>query len=128
MGRYYEGDIEGKFAFGDQESSAADRFGVTGQVPEYLDYYYDETNLPGLESELKAMEKEFGEYRTPLLSYFDLFDISDNTRLHFRDYLEKGGLQTMSSEQWHEYNDYLIGRKILKSIKDKGDCSFTAEL
>ena len=38
MGRYYSGDIEGKFAFGIQSSDAADRFGVIGQPPEYLQY------------------------------------------------------------------------------------------
>ena len=40
MGRYYTGDIEGKFAFGVQASDAADQFGVEGQTPEYLEYYF----------------------------------------------------------------------------------------
>ena len=30
MGRYYSGDIEGKFWFGIQESNDADNFGVEG--------------------------------------------------------------------------------------------------
>jgi hypothetical protein len=34
MGRYYSGSIRGKFWFGLQSSSAADRFGVLGS---YLD-------------------------------------------------------------------------------------------
>ena len=38
MGRYYEGDIEGKFVFGAQSSTAADRFGVEGTTPGYVDY------------------------------------------------------------------------------------------
>ena len=53
MGRYYNGDIEGKFVFGSQSSAAADRFGVAGHTPGYLEYYYDETNLDDLETELK---------------------------------------------------------------------------
>ena len=33
MGRWYSGDVEGKFWFGIQDSNAADRFGVTGHQP-----------------------------------------------------------------------------------------------
>ena len=40
MGRYYSGDIEGKFGFAIQNSNAADRFGVTGQTPNFLEYYF----------------------------------------------------------------------------------------
>lgn len=40
MGRYYSGDIEGKCWFGIQDSDAADRFGVTGTTPEYLEYHF----------------------------------------------------------------------------------------
>ena len=40
MGRYYEGDIEGKFWFAVQESNDADFFGVTGEQPNYLTYFY----------------------------------------------------------------------------------------
>jgi hypothetical protein len=127
MGRYYEGDIEGKFAFGSQSSTAADRFGVTGDAPGYIDYYYDETNLPGLESELKAIEESLGEYKTPLKVYFDLFFFSDSN-MSFNEYIKKGGLTAMTDSQWSEYNDYTIGRKILKCIEDQGSCSFTAEL
>ena len=32
MGRYYTGDIEGKFWFGIQSSNSADRFGVIGLI------------------------------------------------------------------------------------------------
>ena len=38
MGRYYNGDIEGKFWFAVQSSDDADYFGVEGQRPEMLEY------------------------------------------------------------------------------------------
>ncbi len=41
MGRYYSGDIEGKFWFGVQSSDDADFFGVTGYAPETLEYYFE---------------------------------------------------------------------------------------
>ena len=45
MGRYYHGDIEGKFWFAIQDSNAADRFGSTGYEPQYIHYYFDEEHL-----------------------------------------------------------------------------------
>jgi hypothetical protein len=36
MGRYYTGDIEGKFAFAVQSSDAADRFGSCGSYTRIL--------------------------------------------------------------------------------------------
>lgn len=128
MGRYYDGDIEGKFIFAHQSSTVADRFGVEGTTPNYLDYYFDESNLEDLETELKNIEESFEEYATPILAYYELFGSGDDNEISFAEYLKKGGLQTMSSTQWSEFHDYRIGRKILECIKAIGDCSFTVEL
>lgn len=127
MGRYYDGDIQGKFAFGIQDSTAADRFGVEGITPNYLEYYFDESSLEDLEAELKRMEKEFDEYGTPIITYHDLFGCDDGP-IPLEKYLLDGGYKTMSEAQWKEYYDYYLGRKILECIKANGDCSFTAEL
>jgi len=51
MGRYYDGDISGKFWFGVQSSDAADRFGVKGQID-------------------KELAEDFGEECAPLCYYF----------------------------------------------------------
>ena len=37
MGRYYRGDIEGKFWFAIQASNDADFFGCEGEPPNYLE-------------------------------------------------------------------------------------------
>ena len=50
MGRYYNGDIEGKFWVAVQASNAADQFGVEGTAPESLEYYFYEENIPAVES------------------------------------------------------------------------------
>jgi hypothetical protein len=128
MGRYYNGDIEGKFVFGSQSSAAADRFGVTGQTPGYLEYYYDETNLDDLETELKEIENSFKEYKIPLLAYYDLFGVNDDVEITFEEYIKKGNLKAMDNKKQSDFNDYRIGRKILDCIKEYGECSFTAEL
>jgi hypothetical protein len=41
MGRYYSGDIEGKFMFATQSSTAADRFGSSYYEPNHVNYYFD---------------------------------------------------------------------------------------
>ena len=57
MWRYYSGDIEGKFWFAVQSSNAADRFGSIGYEPGYLEYCFDEDNLPVVQQELKNIEE-----------------------------------------------------------------------
>ena len=69
MGRYYSGDIEGKFAFAIQNSDAADRFGVIGQTPNFLQYYFTTDDLESIKegglSELA--EGQLSEYYDYLL-------------------------------------------------------------
>jgi hypothetical protein len=128
MGRYYSGDIEGKFVFAAQSSAAADRFGVAGRTPSYLEYYYDETNLEDLETELKLIEAEMGEHGEYLKVYYDLYGSNDNVQIRFEEYLKKGDKKPLNEEQLLEFFDYRIGKKIQECIKEQGDCSFTAEL
>lgn len=122
MGRYYEGDIEGKFAFAIQSSTAADRFGVEGTTPNYVEYYFDTENLDDIRSELQSIEKTFGKNKNAILSYYDL-----KPDMSIWDYLSKGGI-TIPPENVSDFYDYILGRQILECILEKGDCSFTAEL
>lgn len=128
MGRYYSGDIEGKFAFGIQNSNAADRFGVIGQIPNFIEYYYSEDNLDDLKEELKNIEDAFGEHKPALKIYFDLYKTQDNAPLSFSSYIKEGGLPELTESQLSEYYDYLLGRKILDCIQETGTCTFDAEL
>ena len=122
MGRYYEGDIQGKFAFAIQSSAAADRFGVLGNRPEYLEYYFNESNIEDIKSELTKIENTFGDYKNAILSYYDLeLDIT------IYDYLSKAGI-TIPEDNLVNYHDYILGRKILECVIERGECYFTAEL
>ena len=51
------GDIEGKFWFAVQPSDAADRFGVYGNQPNYLEYDFTEDNLEEVEEELEKYKR-----------------------------------------------------------------------
>jgi len=129
MGRYYSGDIEGKFAFGVQSSDAADRFGVTGETPSFIEYSYNQDDMPLLKDELKILEDSFGEHKTAIMVYHDLDGNDEKSQTQtIKQFLDKSELPDMSSAKWSDYHDYTIGRKILDCVNQYGSCSFQAEL
>lgn len=70
MGRYYSGDIEGKFWFGVQDSNDADNFGYIGEPPQCLEYYFDKDNLPKILKGIEDCEKNLGEYKGKIDKFF----------------------------------------------------------
>jgi len=115
MGRYYQGDIEGKFMFAIQSSTAADRFGSTYCEPSYVDYYFNEDQLDIIKKELEMLwtaYEKVSEFFKDRDSYND-------------EMLEKAGI---TRQEISDYADYILGEKILNCILEQGDCNFTAEL
>lgn len=122
MGRYYSGDIDGKFWFALQSSDAADRFGVEGITPNYLNYlnyFFTEDDLEGVEEEIKNIEESLGEKKQIIDKFFE-----DNNGWNDK-MLEEVGI---SKEELSEYADLGLGIKIRDCIKEFGTCSFDAEL
>ena len=118
MGRYYSGDISGKFWFALQSSDCADRFGVSGEQPNVLQYYFGEDDLEAVEEEIKNIEESLGDQ----IAVIDKFFESNNS---YNDkMLEEAGITT---EQLSEYADLGLGKKIRDSIKENGQCEFEAE-
>ncbi len=118
MGRYYSGDIEGKFWFGVQSSNAADRFGSVGSC-HYISYYFDEDHLDDIKQELKNIEEILGEQLALIEDFFSKVNgYNDQT-------LKDAGIKLDSLS---EYADYLLGKKILQCVEENGSCSFDAEL
>ena len=124
MGRYFNGDIDGKFWFAVQSSDAADRFGVEGVTPNYMDYWFQEDDLESVESEIESIKEKIGKDNLKLLDTF-----FNRTEGYNDSILEENGIST---ELWNEhksdYADLGLGIKIRDCIKENGDCSFTAEL
>ena len=114
MGRYYNGDIEGKFMFAVQSSAAADRFGSIG-YNNYLSYYFDEEHLDTINKELEELQ----EAHDKVAKFFENRDSWNNEE---RD---KAGL---TQQDMSDYADYVLGNKIKDCIIEQGDCSFEAEL
>ena len=122
MGRYYSGDINGKFWFGVQSSNAADRFGRIGETPSYLYYYFDIDDLPEVEAEIQRIESTLGEKRATLDAFFN-----QEGKLGYQDKeLTEIGID---EQDLSEYADLLLGYKIAKELKESesGTCEFTAE-
>lgn len=118
MGRYYNGDIDGKFWFGLQDSSAADRFGVMGYEPDYIVYNFQEEDLEGVEQEIKNIEEALGDKLEIIENFF-------KTNNGYNDeMLEKEGF---TKDDLREYADLGLGKQIRDCIKETGQCSFDAE-
>jgi hypothetical protein len=119
MGRYYSGDIEGKFWFGVQSSTAADRFGVEHSGPNYVNYYFEEEDLEGVEAEIANIETTLGDK----IQKLDDFFASVNG---YRD--EDITALGITSDELSQYADLKLGIKIRDCIKENGSCEFEAEL
>ena len=118
MGRYYSGEINGKFWFAVQSSDSADRFGVTGQAPSILSYYFDESNLEEVEEEIKRIEDFLGDKKNQLDEFFKSRESYSDEML-----LEIG----ISEYDLSQYADLELGIKIRDCIIENGSCDFDAE-
>jgi len=123
MGRYFTGDIEGKFWFAVQSSDCADRFGVQGYQPEVLKsevlkYWFSEEDLEGVEQEITNIETKLGDKLKVIDDFFASRDSYNDEML-----LEIG----ISKQDLSEYADLGMGKKIRDCIKENGQCEFEAE-
>ena len=119
MGRYFTGMIEGKFWFGLQSSIAADRFGVTYNEPSYVEYYYTQDDLQGVEDEIKVIEESLGDKLQVIEKFFE-----EHNGYNDKDIIDLG----VSMNELKEYADLGLGIKIRDCIKEEGYCTFDAEL
>jgi|11BtaG_2_1085332.scaffolds.fasta_scaffold30951_3 hypothetical protein len=115
MGRYYDGDISGKFMFAIQSSTAADRFGSTYVEPSYVDYYFDEDQLPTINAELNSLQAAFDK----VSKFVEKHETYSNKMLQEAN---------ISNQELSDYADYRLGKQIKDCIEEHGNCSFTAEL
>lgn len=125
MGRYYYGQIEGKFMFGIQSSNCADRFGYIGE-PTHLSYNFDESHLPQIENELNKIRLcTLGEDMLKKLDeFFNEREVYNHEELAKYLSVDKSKVLSLLPE----YADYKLGLEIKKCIEENGDCFFEAEL
>lgn len=118
MGRYYRGDIGGKFWFAIQSSNAADRFGVIGYQPQEIKYGFYEENLADVNAEIEKIEQELGNKKQILDNFFEThggYNDDDMQKL------------SISNKDLENYADLGLGYQIRDCINETGQCCFTAE-
>jgi hypothetical protein len=126
MGRYYSGDINGKFLFAVQSSNAADRFGSMGYEPNYLEYSFSrEDHFDKVKNELDSIRTTIGEENIKLLDdFFEQNNFYNNTTMkEFND-----NLPDIWDKHKSDYADYRLGLQIYNYLLDHDYCEFTAEL
>ena len=130
MGRYYEGDILGKFWFAVQSSHAPARFGGQEYEPSYINYYFGEEQLDEVKTELERIEEILGEDLKRLEHFFDNNNGYNNQKII--DWYKNHFNETICDEEVKdmlvEYADYELGKKIANCIKEEGQCNMNCEL
>jgi hypothetical protein len=132
MGRYYQGDIEGKFWFGVQSSDDANYFGgseielqddETGEVME-LEYFFNKEDLESINEGIQTCITDLGEFKVKLDEFF-----ADSTGYNPEELAKHPEITTEKySIIMNSYARLKLGEKIKKCVEEKGECNFTAEL
>jgi hypothetical protein len=129
MGRYYHGDIEGKFMFGVQSSTDADFFGVEGEAT-HLSYGFNNEDLPKVEEGIKECEGVLGEYLEHIDKFFKENDSFSSERLakYLTEILGKNVTEENTRFNLEWYARLELGREIRDCVKENDYCGFEAEL
>lgn len=122
MGRYYYGDIEGKFWFGVQKSNCAERFG--GELRLSFEFDSECGDLENVNVELERIKENLGVYLSKIDKFFKL-NKDGYTNEKLSEYLgvNENRLRFLLSD----YADYKLGLKIKKCLIKKGRCQFECE-
>jgi hypothetical protein len=128
MGRYYSGDIEGKFWFAVQGSDASERFGGTKHEPQYTEYEFNDDDLDKVELEITAIENNLGPIKGLFDEFFDANSGYNNDKL-MTFFTSKGENLTHDKLKKYlsDYADLGLGIQIRDCIKENEGCNFQAD-
>ena len=124
MGRYYDGDIEGKFWFGIQDSSDGDFFGKEHIVSEIL-WDYSKEDLPKIEEGLEKCETNLRYFKNGFKRFFKRNDgYNDEMLLKF---FNNGKIKfdiKLIRKKLTWYARYLLGKQIKECVESNETCYF----
>lgn len=127
MGRYYHGDIEGKFWFAIQSSTDANFFGGEEYQTEEMNYFFHKNDLDDIKEGIKTCKDKLSKNKKRLDKFFDTNDgYNDNILQKHWINEYKDHINVNHDLQW--YARLLLGEQILKCVKEYNSCAFTAEL
>ena len=119
MGRYYDGDVNGKFMFAVQGSDAHERFGAIGGESNYINYVVYRDSYAEICSELEGINKQS----------IEKVDKMFNEKSGYNDKIKKEF--GVSEKDLSEYADYEIGMQLKEFFDENPDCDecrFDAEI
>lgn len=139
MGRYYTGDIEGKFWFAVQDSDDACHFGgletevedeETGDVTELL-YEFSREDLDDINEGIETCVELLGDKLTALDEYFG--PGGEGESFYNPDKLARslgfaGPEENKYLRMMENYARLHLGKKIKECVERIGHCNFSAEL
>ena len=129
MGRYYNGDIEGKFWFGVQSSDDGEFFGARELEPLYVTYIVED--IKEVEDGLDMCILNLGANKKRLDEFFDSCEHGYNDEMIIKWYKDKHKLtidEGFVSKMLTWYARLDLGEKIKKCMVENDYCEFTAEL
>jgi hypothetical protein len=136
MGRYYSGDIEGKFWFGVQDSDDASHFGGSEiESEDNLTYLFDKSNLPTIDLGIQRCVETLGDKLPKLEEYFGEGGkgyLSYNPREMCKDFGLSEGDGYMGGGEYkgmmENYARLILGQRIKKCVESIGKCEFKCEI
>lgn len=123
MGRYYTGDIEGKFWFAVQSSDDASFFGGSEYDPQTVHYSFVITDLPDIEAGIAKCKKALGRNEKRLNKFFKDHNGYNDEMISESLKIKEENARTIL--EW--YARLELGEKIYKQVKETGHCDFEAE-
>jgi len=139
MGRFYSGDIEGKFWFAVQDSDDAGHFGGTmdyldgeGEVweegdegqPVEVAFNFGPNDHQSIQEGLKECEDYLSGFAEKMNEFFSKNETYSVERLG--EFL--GVPERRASSYLQVYARQELGRKIWQCVQERGECNFTGEL
>ena len=137
MGRYYHGDIEGKFWFAVQDSTDASHFGgtetpiVDEESNEAVgsDYMVTKEDLPDIQDALDRCLTGLGDNKEKLDDFFgsrDYYSDADVAK-HLEIEGEEKEVKMLTLAMLMLYARLGLGEKIKACVEEKGQCEFDAD-
>ena len=123
MGRYYSGDIEGKFWFAVQDSNDGEFFGAVEDKGS-IQYYIGSDELEHAKAQVQVCMDRLGKYKALLDVFFEEHNGYNDEMIMAEFAIDKEKVAELLV--W--YARLELGEKIVKCVEENGYCSFTAEL
>ena len=117
MGRYYHGDIEGKFWFGVQPSDDPAFFGMQ-ESTDVIQYHIDDSQIDKIKEGIRICKIPLKGNIRKLNNFFKKDSGYNNTTL------EEANINPILLV-W--YARLILGKKILKCVEENGSCWLEAE-